>query len=162
MSVKKLDVKIKKLNDRAIIPRYQTDGSAGFDFHAIFAEDDLITKDFSTKENVIRIAPGEQRLIHTGLAFSLPEGYELQIRPRSGLALKKGITITNTPGTLDSSYRGECCVILRNLGEETFDILEGDRIAQGVINEITQAEFDVVDNLDETERGDGGFGSTGV
>lgn len=156
-----MNVKIKKLNENAIVPEYQTVGSAGFDFHAnLYNSDDVDTNE--TGDKWLNIPAGEQRLIHTGLSFSLPDGYELQIRPRSGIALKKSITITNSPGTLDSSYRGECCIILRNMGDECFIVREGDRIAQGVINKVEQASFEVVDCLDETSRGSGGFGSTGV
>ena len=108
------------------------------------------------------IKPFKRAVIPTGLSFSIPKGYEVQIRPRSGLAAKNGITVLNTPGTIDSDYRGEIKVILINLGDEDFTVNNGDRIAQMVVQKVKQASFEVVDNLDETERGSGGFGSTGV
>jgi len=153
-----LIVKIKKINDKAIIPKYQTDGSAGFDFHAVI---DIDNKYYRTENYTITIPPKSQTLIHTGLCMSIPYGYELQVRPRSGLALKQSITVTNSPGTIDSDWRGEIGVILINLGNELFIIHECDRIAQGVINKIDQVQFEVVDELDETIRGSNGYGSTG-
>jgi dUTP pyrophosphatase len=141
-----MNVQIKKLVDNAIIPAYQTPHSAGFDLHSI--------EDYT-------IQSGERALIKTGLSLALPEGFELQIRPRSGIAYKHGITVLNTPGTVDSDYRGEVMVLLINHSNDEFVIQEGERIAQGVINEIIQASFDVVDQLSETSRGAGGFGSTG-
>ena len=101
-------------------------------------------------------------MIPTGLFFEIPEGYEIQIRPRSGLAAKNGVTVLNTPGTIDSDYRGEIKIILINLGDEDFVINSGDRIAQMIVAPVTQADFSIVENLSETERGTGGFGSTGV
>ena len=101
-------------------------------------------------------------MIPTGLFFEIPEGYEVQIRPRSGLAAKNGVTVLNTPGTIDSDYRGEINVILINLGDKPFTVNNGDRIAQMLVAPVIQAEFSVVTSLDETERGAGGFGSTGV
>jgi dUTP pyrophosphatase len=144
--MKKLDVKVKILNTDAIIPKYQTNEAAGFDLHSV-------------DEKTIKA--GERDVVKTGLAVALPRGYELQVRPRSGLALKNGITVLNTPGTVDSDYRGELMVILLNTSKEDFAIKKGDRIAQAVIKEILQADFAVVDELDSTERGSGGFGSTG-
>jgi dUTP pyrophosphatase len=144
--MKKLDVKVKLLNPDAVIPKYQTSEAAGFDLHSV-------------DEKTIKA--GERDVIKTGLAVALPKGYELQVRPRSGLALKNGITVLNTPGTVDSDYRGELMVILLNTAKEDFVIKKGDRIAQAVIKEILQADFAVVDELDSTERGAGGFGSTG-
>lgn len=144
--MKKLDVKVKILNTDAIIPKYQTNEAAGFDLHSV-------------DEKTIKA--GERDVVKTGLAVALPRGYELQVRPRSGLALKNGITVLNTPGTVDSDYRGELMVILLNTSKEDFVIKKGDRIAQAVIKEILQADFAVVDELDSTERGSGGFGSTG-
>jgi len=108
------------------------------------------------------VGPGKQRIIDTGLSVAVPEGYELQVRPRSGLSFKHKITVTNSPGTIDSDYRGEIKIIIFNLGEEDFVINKGDRIAQGVVNKIEQFDIQEVDDLDETERGGGGFGSTGV
>jgi dUTP pyrophosphatase len=144
--MKKLDVKVKILSADAVIPKYQTSEAAGFDLHSV-------------DEKTIKA--GERDVVKTGLAVALPKGYELQVRPRSGLALKNGITVLNTPGTVDSDYRGELMVILLNTSKEDFVIKKGDRIAQAVIKEILQADFAVVDELDSTERGSGGFGSTG-
>lgn len=144
--MKKLAVRVKTVDPDAIIPKYQTKEAAGFDLHSI-------------EEKTIRA--GERDVVKTGLAIALPKGYELQVRPRSGLALKNGITVLNTPGTIDSDYRGELMVILLNTSREDFAIKKGDRIAQAVIKEILQADFAVVDELDSTERGTGGFGSTG-
>lgn len=144
--MKKLGVKVKILNPDAIIPKYQTEEAAGFDLHSI--EDKTVKA-------------GEREVIKTGLAVALPKGYELQVRPRSGLALKNGITVLNTPGTVDSDYRGELMVILFNTSKEDFAVKKGERIAQAIIKEILQADFAVVEELDSTERGVGGFGSTG-
>jgi len=130
------------------LPAYATAGSAGCDLMAAIGEP-------------ITLLPGQRRLIPTGLAIALPEGWEAQIRPRSGLALKNGITCLNTPGTIDADYRGEVGVILANLGEEAFTVERGMRIAQMVIAPVFQARFEAVEELDETARGAGGFGSTG-
>ena len=130
------------------LPTYATKGSAGMDLRANLQED-------------VVIAPGERKLISTGLKISLPVGYEAQIRPRSGLALKKGVTVLNSPGTVDSDYIGDIGVILINHGEEIFTVSNGDRIAQMVIAKHETVEFEQVESLDETERGAGGFGSTG-
>lgn len=142
----KINVQVKKLDDDAIIPQYQSKEAAGFDFHSI--------------ENKV-LQSGERSLIKTGLSVALSYGYELQIRPRSGLAFKHGITVLNAPGTIDSDYRGEIMVLLINHGNEPFSISKGERIAQGVIQEVTQAKFSVVEQLEETDRGACGFGSTG-
>ena len=139
-------LKIKKLNNEAVIPAYQTKEAAGFDLHSI--------------EDVV-IKPGERKLIGTGLAFEIEYGYEVQIRPRSGLAYKHGITVLNTPGTIDSDYRGEIKVLLINHGSEEFEIKKGERIAQAVIAPVIQAEIVEVEELSDTDRGSGGFGSTG-
>ena len=141
-----MKLKIKKLNKNAPIPAYQTKEAAGFDLHSI--EDTVIN-------------PGERKLIGTGLAFEIERGYEIQIRPRSGLAFKHGVTVLNSPGTIDSDYRGEIKVLLINLGSEPFEIKCGERIAQAVIAPVIQAEIEEVENLSDTERGSGGFGSTG-
>lgn len=138
---------IKKLDPNAQIPQYQTEDAAGFDLHAL--ED-------------AEIAAGERALARTGLAVAVPSGYELQVRPRSGLALKHGVTVLNTPGTIDSDYRGELLVILINLGRETYKINSGDRIAQAVVAPAHRAAFEIIDDLSETKRGLGGFGSTGL
>ncbi len=140
-------LRVKKLNKDAKIPAYQTKEAAGFDLHAI---EDAILK------------VGERKLIGTGLAFEIEKGYEVQIRPRSGLAFKYGITVLNSPGTVDSDYRGEIKVLLINLGEKEFEIKKGDRIAQAVIAPVIQAKIKEVEELSSTDRGSGGFGSTGV
>lgn len=142
-----MKIEIKKLHQDAYIPKYQTSGAAGFDIHSI--------------EN-ITIASGESKLIKTGLGMAIEDGYELQIRPRSGLALKNGITVLNTPGTIDSDYRGEIMVLLINHSKQNFIIAKGDRIAQGVISKVYQADFIEVSELDDTQRGSGGFGSSGI
>lgn len=131
------------------VPAYATAGSAGMDLSA--AIDEKIT-----------LAPGQRILIPTGIGIALPPGFEAQIRPRSGLAAKNGVTVLNTPGTIDADYRGEIKVILINLGQEPFIIERGMRIAQMVITRYEQAQFKIVENLDETTRGAGGFGSTGT
>ncbi|WFL76039.1 dUTP diphosphatase [Altererythrobacter arenosus] len=128
------------------LPRYATGGAAGMD--VVSAED-------------VTLAPGARHAVATGLAMAIPAGYEIQVRPRSGLALKHGITVPNTPGTIDSDYRGELKVIMINHGAEPFPIARGDRVAQLVLAPVTQAAWEEVDSLDETERGAGGFGSTG-
>lgn len=132
-------------------PEYQTEGAAGFDFRANINEP-------------ITLEPNDIKIIPTGLYFELPTSLELQVRPRSGLAAKHGVTVLNSPGTIDSDYRGEVMVILINHGKESFKIEHGDRIAQGVINSVMCAEtikFELVDELGDTERGEGKFGSTG-
>lgn len=131
------------------VPVYKTAGAAGADVCAYLEQPVVIKK-------------GTRAMIPTGLFIAIPEGYEVQVRPRSGLAAKNGVTVLNTPGTIDSDYRGEVCVILINLGDEDFTVNNGDRIAQLVAAPVTQASFNIVDKLDETERGAGGFGSTGV
>lgn len=131
------------------LPSYQTAGAAGADLHAALAEP-------------VTLAPGERRLIPTGLVLAIPHGYEAQVRPRSGLALRHGIGMVNTPGTIDSDYRGPVGVILVNLGSEPFVVEPLARIAQMVIAPVTRAEFELSDDLGETERGSGGFGSTGT
>lgn len=130
------------------LPAYETPLSAGMDLRAAVAGD-------------LVIAPGDRALAPTGLAIALPAGYEAQVRPRSGLALKHGVTCLNTPGTIDADYRGEVQVLLVNLGREPFTIRRGDRIAQLVIAPVTQAAWTEVADLDQTARGAGGFGSTG-
>ena len=130
-------------------PAYETPGSAGMDLRAAVTEP-------------LTLAPGARALVPTGLAMALPVGYEGQVRPRSGLALRHGITCLNSPGTVDSDYRGELGVILANLGERPFEIQRGDRIAQLVIAPVQQAAWLVQEDLEETHRGGGGFGSTGT
>ena len=131
------------------LPKYQTELSAGMDLYANIDEP-------------ITLKPLERTLVKTGLFISLPKGYEAQVRPRSGLAFKNGITVLNTPGTIDADYRGEIGVILVNLSSQDFTINDGDRIAQMVIAKHETAIWEEVENLDETERGEGGFGSSGV
>lgn len=155
-----MKVNIKKLHEDAVIPKYQTPGASGFDLHAL--ED-------------VTILPGETKLVRTGLAFSVGHGYEMQVRPRSGLSLKTPLRVSNAPGTVDSDFSGEVCVIMSNTMEpltsgytpeeddrDIHPIKKGDRIAQGVICPVVQADFEVVDELQETQRGSGAFGSTGV
>ena len=131
------------------LPQYATSQSAGMDLRANLDEP-------------VTLKPLERRLIPTGLHFSLPVGYEAQVRPRSGLALKKGITVLNSPGTIDADYRGEIGVVLINLSQEDFVVEDGERIAQMVIARHEQADFETVEVLDETVRGEGGYGHTGV
>ena len=144
-------LKIKKLENfrELTLPKYETAGSAGMDLTASIDED-------------IIIKSGEIKLIKTGIAIALEKGFEAQIRPRSGFALKNGITVFNTPGTIDSDYRGEICVILINHSKLDFVVSRGMRIAQMIIAKYEQAEIIAVENLDETVRGSSGFGSTGV
>lgn len=132
------------------LPAYQSDHAAGFDLVAAVPEDGALT-----------LAPSDRVLIPTGLVFELPDGYEAQVRPRSGLALKHGITVLNSPGTIDADYRGEVKVLLINLGSDTFLIQRGDRIAQAVIAPVTHVEIVPAEALSDTGRGQGGFGSTG-
>ena len=143
-------MKIKIVNrSHHALPQYATEQSAGVDLRA-------------NLQAPIELRPIERRLIPTGLFLSLPKGYEAQVRPRSGLALKRGITVLNTPGTIDADYRGEVGVILINLSTEPFVVEDGERIAQMVIARHEQAEWEQVEVLDETERGAGGFGHSGV
>jgi dUTP pyrophosphatase len=141
-------VLVKRLpgNDDLPFPAYATSGAAGMD--VVAAED-------------VDLAPGARHAVATGLAMAIPEGFEIQVRPRSGLALKHGVTVPNTPGTIDSDYRGELKVIMINLGAETFSVRRGDRVAQLVLAPVTRASWLEVDSLDETARGTSGFGSTG-
>lgn len=134
------------------LPSYETSGAAGADLRANFPPED---------RGGITLAPGARALVPTGLSLEIPDGYEAQIRPRSGLALKHGITLPNSPGTIDSDYRGPVGVIMMNAGTEPFHIAHGERIAQMVIAPVLRASFDLVDRLDDTARGQGGFGSTG-
>ena len=143
-------IKIKVVNrGHQQLPAYATPQSAGMDLRA-------------NLDAPITLHPLERRLIPTGLHIALPEGYEAQVRPRSGLALKHGLTVLNTPGTIDADYRGEIGVVLINLSQEDFVVNDGERIAQMVIARHEQRDFVVVEELDETERGEGGYGHTGV
>lgn len=141
----KININIK-VEDESLMPSYETLGSAGADLKA-------------NEEGVLM--PGQRKLIKTGISIELPAGYEAQVRPRSGLALKHGITMVNSPGTIDCDYRGEIGVILINHGQEPFEYKKGDRIAQLVIARYSRAEFQICSSLSETERGSGGFGHTG-
>lgn len=133
------------------LPAYESLGAAGLDLRAAIAPNEPLV-----------LAPRQRALVPTGLAMSMPQGFEAQIRPRSGLAAKHGITVLNAPGTVDSDYRGEVKVLLVNLGEADFTILRGDRIAQMVLARVEHAAIGEVGSLDETRRGEGGFGSTGL
>lgn len=138
--------------DRSLgLPRYETAGAAGADLRANLRDRGKVT-----------LVAGARALVPTGLHMAIPQGYEVQVRPRSGLALKRGVTLVNTPGTIDSDYRGEVGVILINLGDAAVEIAHGDRIAQMIVAPVVQAGFDPVETLDETDRGSGGFGSTGA
>ncbi|MFD0910125.1 dUTP diphosphatase [Ruegeria arenilitoris] len=132
------------------LPSYETAGAAGADIRANLPDRGSIT-----------LQPGERALVPTGLRVEIPDGYEIQVRPRSGLALKHGITLPNAPGTIDSDYRGPLGVIVLNAGQEAFEIGHGDRIAQLVVAPVIQARFEMADSLQESQRGSGGFGSTG-
>jgi dUTP pyrophosphatase len=139
-------VQVRRLVSEAILPRYQTPDAAGMDLHAV---------------ETVTIAPGATVAVDTGLAFAIPRGFEGQVRPRSGIALKHAVTVVNAPGTIDADYRAAVKVLLINHGREPFAIKVGDRIAQLVIAPVIQADLVEVDTLSETERGTGGFGSTG-
>ena len=143
-----IKILIKKLNQKAILPKYETVGASGLDLSA------------NLEKNIV-LKPGEKCLIPTGIAVTIPNEYEFQIRPRSGLAMKNSITVLNTPGTIDADYRGEIKVIIINLGNKNFEITNGTRIAQMVLCPISKAKLLEVEDLDSTKRGDGGFGSTG-
>ena len=155
VKITKPKIEIKFLNkSNNVDPDYFHEGDSGFDFRANLNEEESIT-----------IKPGSRKLIPTGLYFEVPRGYELQVRPRSGLALKNGITVLNTPGTVDSNYRGEVKIILINLGEKDFVISNGDRVAQGVISPVLDkvwGELNKVGTLNASNREKGGFGSTGI
>ena len=141
-------VLIKKLNPNVDLPGYKTSGASGMDLMAFI-------------EEPIKIAPNSSYLVPTGLSMAFSEDYEVQIRPRSGLAIKNGITVLNTPGTIDSDYRGEIKIILFNHGKENFIINNKDRVAQMILTPVVKMEFEEMDNLPDTLRGEGGFGSTG-
>lgn len=148
MAPQTLAVQVRRLSPAAILPRYMTDLAAGVDLHAA-----LVTG--------ITLAPGERTLVPTGLALAIPPGFEGQVRPRSGLALKKGVGLVNSPGTIDADYRGEVAIIIINHGQEAVTIAPGERIAQLIIAPVVRAEFVEVDELDTTRRNAGGFGHTG-
>ncbi|MBS4759201.1 MAG: dUTP diphosphatase [Clostridium sp.] len=144
----KILLKFLKLNEKVTIPSYQTEGAAGMDLCAFL-------------ETPLTLKPLERKLVPTGLKMELPKGYEAQVRPRSGMSIKHGITLINCVGTIDEDYRGELCVPVVNLSNEEFTINNGDRIAQMIISPVTKADIEVVQELSETQRGEGGFGSTG-
>jgi dUTP pyrophosphatase len=145
--MEKLEVFISK-KDGAVLPGYATDASSGVDLCAFI-------------DGPITIKPFERTLVPTGIFIGIPEGYEAEVRPRSGMAIKYGVTVLNTPGTIDADYRGEVKVILINLGAEPFVINNGDRIAQMVFKKVAHVDWTIVESLSETARGEGGFGSTG-
>ena len=142
-------IQIKKLFNEVLTPKYETPGSSGMDIAAYLKQDILIN-------------PGDKAMVPTGFSLSVPQGYEVQIRPRSGLAAKKGITVLNTPGTIDSDYRGEIKIILINLSKDMFVIKNGERIAQMVVCPVEQVSLEEVEELSDTDRGKDGFGSTGT
>ena len=144
-----IKILIKRLSKEIPLPKYETEGSSGMDLSANI-------------ESSINIDPGKTEIVPTGIAISVPNGFEVQIRPRSGLAAKHNITVLNTPGTIDSDYRGELKIILINLGKESFKIEKGFRIAQMVVCPIIKAKIEEVEKLNKTKRGKGGFGSTGA
>ncbi len=143
-----MDVLVKRLSDKAILPVRMSDGAAGWDL-------------FACLDGPVVVGPGERVLVSTGIAFALPRGTEAQVRPRSGLALRHGVTVLNSPGTIDSDYRGEVKVLLVNLGDEPFCIEPGMRIAQVVFSQVTPVKMVEHNSLPETTRGAGGFGHTG-
>lgn len=146
----RVDVRVKLLSPRATLPQYQSELAAGMDLCACLPDDRPVT-----------IRPGDIALISLGFAVALPPGYEAQVRPRSGLAVKLGVTVPNAPGTVDADYRGEMKVALINLGREPYTVQHGARIAQMVVAPVCRARLTVVEELDQTARGSGGFGSTG-
>jgi len=147
--VNRIEVGIKQLYPDSVVPTYKTEHAAGMDLSAYLEES-------------LRLAPGKRALVDTGIAIALPPGYEAQVRPRSGLALKHGIGLVNSPGTIDADYRGEIKVVLINLGEADFEINRGDRIAQLVIAPVSRVDWHQVAELNITRRNSGGFGHTGV
>ena len=153
MSGARVKVQVKRLRENpgepTPLPRYMTEHSAGMDL-------------FADVQGEVVLKPGERRLIPTGIALAIPPGYEGQVRPRSGLALREGITVVNTPGTIDADYRGEVGVLLINLGQKPFRVKRGDRVAQLVINPVCRAELELTDDLETTSRNNGGFGHTGA
>ena len=144
-----IEILIKKSSKEVVLPKYETDGSSGMDLSANI-------------KRSIKIDPGKSSIIPTGISVAIPKNFEIQIRPRSGLAAKNQISVLNTPGTIDSDYRGEIKVILINLGKNNFRVEKGLRIAQMVVSPVIQVELEEVDELEEPLRGKGGFGSTGI
>jgi dUTP pyrophosphatase len=150
LAIAEIRVSIERLdgNEDIPLPRYMTGGSAGMDVFAAVEKEEIIL-------------PGKRKFVPTGITIALPEGYEAQIRPRSGLAIRNGVTLVNSPGTIDADYRGEIGVIMINHGEEPFIVKRGDRIAQMVIQRVFRVTWDLEKNMDDTSRGEGGFGHTG-
>lgn len=146
---KVVSLRVKRLRGNATLPQYMTEHAAGMDL-------------FAALESPLRLAAGERALVPTGLALAIPPGFEGQVRPRSGLALRKGLALVNAPGTIDADYRGEVGIIVINLGREEVVISQGERIAQLVISPVSRAQVLPVDDLDSTQRGGGGFGHTGI
>lgn len=144
-----IEVKVKKLHPDAIVPNYMTEHAAGMDLCTVV-------------DTPVVLEPGERTLLATGLAMEIPPGFEGQVRPRSGLALKQGISLVNSPGTIDADYRGEIGIIIINHGKEPVEFRQGDRVAQLIIAPVTRAALVVVDELNNTDRSSGGFGHTGV
>jgi dUTP pyrophosphatase len=150
MGMKRISLKVKRLeNFKGDLPSYQTELASGFDVRAQIDE-------------IVVLQPGDRALVPTGLSFEIPPGFEIQARPRSGWAIKQGISVLNTPGTIDADYRGEVKIILVNMGGEPVEIKDQDRIAQLVLCPVYQADFQLVEELADTSRGAGGFGSTGI
>jgi len=142
-----MTLRFRRIHPDAALPSYAHEGDAGMDVRSV---------------EELELAPGARALVHTGLVMMLPPGWEAQVRPRSGLALKHGVTVLNTPGTIDAGYRGEVGVILANFGDRPFKVSKGDKVAQVIVAPVTRADIVETSELDETERGAGGFGSTGV
>lgn len=167
-----MEVKVVNKSNN-LLPKYETPQSAGLDVRAdfsrvtpqnpikIFGEGEILFKGNSHQKTMLRLEPGSRALIPTGLFTAIPEGYEIQVRPRSGLALKKGVELSNSPGTIDADYRSEIGVILKNGGLDTIWIEDGERICQFVLNKVERIDWNIVESLDKTER-NGGFGSTGT
>ena len=167
-----MEVKVVNKSNN-LLPKYETPQSAGLDVRAdfsrvtpqnpikIFGEGEILFKGDSYQKTMLRLEPGSRALIPTGLFTAIPEGYEIQVRPRSGLALKKGVELSNSPGTIDADYRSEIGVILKNGGLDTIWIEDGERICQFVLNKVERIDWNIVESLDKTER-NGGFGSTGT
>ncbi len=143
-----IEVKIIRCRSKARLPRYMTEQAAGMDLYAVL-DSDLV------------LPPGQRVMVPTGIAIALPSGYEAQVRPRSGLALKHGVTLVNSPGTIDADYRGEISVIIINHGDSNFIISDGERIAQMIVAPVSRCCWNLVENLEDSERGSGGFGHTG-
>ena len=157
-----MKVLIKFLSEKAVLPEYKTHGSSGFDVRAVAVVKSDGQKIDLSEGDVCVVEPSDRIFVPTGLSFSMSNKYELQIRSRSGLAWKNGLFVLNSPGTLDSDYRGELCIIMLNTSDKNFEIKLGDRVAQAVFCPVIKADFSIVDQLDDTDRGAGGFGSTGV